>query len=62
MSRQDVEVECDIVRETDNAILLRVDDEEIWIPLSQVKRIQRGNSLDTITMTAWIAEQKGIDV
>jgi len=62
MSRQEIEVECDIVSETDDAILLLIDDEEIWFPLSQIKRIVRGNSYDLITMTAWIAEQKGIDV
>lgn len=34
----------------------------IWFPLSQVKEQSPGPESDTITVTAWIAEQKGIQV
>lgn len=61
MSKQDVDIECDIITETDAAILILVDDEEFWIPRSQVKRIECAQYADTVTMTAWIAEQKGIE-
>ena len=62
MSQQDVEIECDILKETDEAMLIIVDGEELWIPFSQIKRVQRESHCDVVTMTAWIAEQKGIEV
>lgn len=52
-----------IERETDKAILIRVKDqpEPIWIPLSQVRKIDRPETGPaTITVSAWIAEKKGL--
>ena len=56
-----VTIECSRKRETDNAVLIEVDDEHIWIPLSQVESMHF-NWLDKghIVVTDWIAEQKGL--
>jgi len=55
--------EVTLGRETDKAILVTVKDREdpLWMPLSQVKKITRaGEGKDSITVTAWIAKQKGL--
>lgn len=54
-------IECNIVRETDAAILVTAIEtgEQIWIPLSQVEEIHRTRPA-TIVITRWIAEQKGL--
>jgi hypothetical protein len=62
---REIEIDCRIVTETDAAILIVVpgNDEEIWVPLSQVSCIVRGNDAaqrDRITMTRWIADKKGL--
>ena len=56
-----VTVECKRERETDAAVLIVVDDEQVWIPLSQVESMHfdgRGNG--TIVISDWIANQKGL--
>ena len=59
---------CLILRETHAAVLIRdpVDLREHWIPFSQVEKIVRdtadwfGTPTGTVTMSEWIAEQKGL--
>jgi hypothetical protein len=51
------------VHETDSAVLIEdlETEEEFWIPFSQVKSMERGlDDTGSITMTRWIAEQKGL--
>lgn len=52
---------CIAKHETDAAILVVTEDEEHWIPFSQIEEIIRypGNVAD-IRMTMWIARQKGL--
>jgi len=55
--------EVTLGRETDKAILVTVKDREdpFWLPLSQVKKMTRaGEGKDSITITGWIAKQKGL--
>jgi len=61
MSSPSTEVECAILHETDDAILIEVAEEEFWIPFSQITRIvRRPNGPSSITMSEWIATVKGI--
>jgi len=58
-----VEVER-VVSETANAFLLLIDGSEYWIPKSQVAdpdTYERGDENVTVSMTDWIAKQKGIE-
>lgn len=58
-----VEVEK-IVSETGNAFLLLIDGFEHWIPKSQIagpETYERGDENVTVSMTDWIAKQKGIE-
>lgn len=56
-----VSVECQRKRETDNAVLICVDDEEVWIPLSQVDSMHfDGRGSGYIVISDWIAAQKGL--
>lgn len=53
-----------IVAETDAAFLLLVDDEEIWFPKSQIdspESYEVGDEDCTVSVTEWIARQKGIE-
>lgn len=55
----------EILRITEKAMLLLLDDgEEVWIPLSQISRpldYSQGDTNCTISITEWIAKQKGLD-
>jgi hypothetical protein len=56
-----VTVECVRKHETDNAVLIDVDGEDVWIPLSQVESMHfdaRGDG--SIVISDWIAQQKGL--
>lgn len=46
----------ELIHETDSAVLIGYGDEQYWIPLSQVEAWDN----TSITMTEWIAEQKGL--
>lgn len=54
---------CHTSRETENAILLELDDgTEAWVPFSQVEHIVRdaqGTGI-SITISKWIAQKKGM--
>ena len=56
-------LECTVERETEKAILV-VDaetGEKIWLPLSQVEKIlRRTDGSAQVTMSDWIAGQKGL--
>jgi len=58
-----VEVER-VVSETANAFLLSIDGFEHWIPKSQIAdpdTYERGDENVMVSMTDWIAKQKGIE-
>lgn len=57
---------CDIVAVTDKAVLIEYEDEQHWIPISQLAdgedhSFERGDEDVTVSVSAWIAKQKGID-
>ena len=63
MTKKTIEITIDgILRETDKAILAKIDDEEIWIPKSQItyNANQDPDTPQEIEMSEWIAEQKGL--
>ena len=66
MNRDDVYLDCRIIRETDAAILIEGENEEdVWIPLSQVNEIVRGvnpdpDTPDRLCITGWIAAKRGL--
>ena len=53
-----------IVKETDSAFLLRLEDgEELWIPKSQIADpddYTEGDEDATISITEWIARERGL--
>ncbi len=55
-----------IVRETDAAFLVRLEDgdEEVWLPKSQIsdpEDYEVGDEDVTISITEWLAQQKGLE-
>ena len=63
MSDREVVVECEIKRDTGNAILVVSTDTGVqeWVPLSQVSRIDhKKDGLADVTMMEWIATKKGL--
>lgn len=56
-----VEVEAVIKHETEKAYLIdHGGEEEVWMPKSQVRDIVRGPKSVTLTVTEWIANEKGM--
>lgn len=56
-----VTVECVRKYETDNAVLIEIDGEDVWIPLSQVESMHfDSRSNGSIVVSDWIAKQKGL--
>jgi hypothetical protein len=60
-----VDIICKYISSTDKAILVEVDGERDWIPISQINdlsvelhTLERGDPL-TITIPEWLAEEKG---
>ena len=55
---------CQIVRETDNAVLVECEEtgQTAWIPISQIDSITRSPNkfCDSVTMSYWIAVEKGL--
>ncbi len=64
MARNDmIDVEdLEFLHETDSAILVEFDGDEVWIPLSQIEWGMDAEKGDTITvsMPEWLAEAKGL--
>lgn len=56
--------DVDIIKETDSAFLLVIEDgERVWLPKSQVANpddYSEGDEGVSISVTEWIADQKGI--
>ncbi len=58
--------DCDILAVTDRAVLVGYDGEQHWIPVSQLAdrddhTHEKGDTGVTVSITEWIAEQKGIN-
>lgn len=56
---------CDVLKMTGNAMLIRYEDEKLWLPLSQVSDpdvLEEGDRDVTVSITEWIARQKGIEI
>jgi len=50
-----------IIHEGENAMLVDVDGDEVWIPLSQIDEIHRDElPFPQLVVTRWIAKQKGL--
>lgn len=53
-----------VERETDAAFLLLIDGQQHWVPKSQISDpdvLDAGDEDVTVSLTEWIADQKGID-
>jgi RNase P/RNase MRP subunit p29 len=59
-SNKTVEIEGEVVHETEKAILFNVDGIEEWVPKSQIEEedFEAGDSM-TITIPEWLAKVKG---
>lgn len=54
-------VACEVVRQTDKAVLVQVDGEEYWLPLSQLdpsKELPEPDTLGVIHVAEWLAKQE----
>lgn len=60
-SDDDVTLDVELVAETDRAIRVRVDGDEEWIPLSQVRDrdVHERGDVGTITIPRWLAADRG---
>lgn len=52
-----------VARETESALLVNIEGEEIWIPKSQIdddSEVYKKDTSGTLVITEWIAKQKGL--
>lgn len=56
-----IELDCRFIHETGAAVLVEINEEEVWIPLSQVSRMRKAPTGEgTIAFSQFIANQKGL--
>ena len=56
-----VEISCELVHETDAAVLINDGDQEVWIPLSKVSDRGYGDDgMYYVMIPEWLANQKGL--
>ena len=60
LNEEFITIQASIVRETERAMLIEYHGENIWIPISQVEGVDADFLPPKITLTAWIAKEKGI--
>lgn len=58
---------CNVIAVTEKAVLIEYDDEKHWIPVSQLAdgedhNYEAGDKDITVSVSEWIAKQKGIEV
>lgn len=54
----------EILEESPNALLVNIENEEVWIPRSQIEEGQKvdvGDCYGELSITQWIAEKKNLD-
>lgn len=56
-----VDIECQVKRETEKALLIdHGGEQEVWMPKSQIKNVAKNGRTVTLTVTEWIANEKGL--
>jgi hypothetical protein len=54
----------EILKETEKAFLVRIDDEETWLPFSQISDVDDykvGDKDLTLSISAWLANEKDLE-
>ncbi len=62
VNKEEVELELELVHQTDSAYLLSDGDVEEWIPKSLVSSMEDGDeeNMVIVTMPEWLATEKGL--
>jgi len=62
VSNEEVELELELLHQTDDAYLLSDGDTEAWVPRSLVSSLEEGDDEDTVIVTIpeWLAKEKGL--
>lgn len=61
MSNQEVEIACEIKRETEKAFLIFDGKEEVWLPKSQITdQCESGGQIVSVFIPEWLAMEKGL--
>jgi hypothetical protein len=59
----DFDIDGPVKAETDKALLVVIEGDEVWMPKSQIaehSEVQHEGDSGTITVTLWIATEKGL--
>lgn len=63
MSENTYRCKATCLRESEKAVLVRIEGEELWIPKSQIRddsEVYQKDDEGFLVMSEWIAEQKGL--
>jgi len=57
-----VEIDCEIIHRTDNAVLIEIGTDEYWLPKSKISCVEgvENFELTTIEVEEWLAIEKGL--
>lgn len=58
-TQRQVEIDCEVIRETDSALLIFDGKREVWIPKSQITdECEDGGEISSIFIPEWLAVAK----
>jgi hypothetical protein len=61
MSKQQIELACEVRAKTGKAWLIYDGDKEAWIPLSQIQDYsETDGNVESIFISEWMAKEKGL--
>lgn len=54
--------DVELITETDKAILVLYDDEEVWLPLSMISKmdLEYPGDMGSVEIPGWLADEKGL--
>jgi len=55
-----VDIDVEILHETDRALKATDGSREVWLPKSQLHNWEPGSQCQTITLPEWLAQDKGL--
>lgn len=56
-----VEITIDkVLTETNKAVLVKIDEDELWLPKSQIELDENSNGVSIAQMPEWLAINKGL--
>jgi hypothetical protein len=50
----------EVLTETNKAVLVKIDEDELWLPKSQIELDENSNGVSVVQLPEWLAIDKGL--